>query len=427
MIERKRPDQSLGSRLSSVLALIWLAALSFYWLVDPTDVHRHLLARIWLSYLLLWSVAFLLSDESKTEMAHRFLLTSASVVLTVGLLEGLALAHIVDFRSVLSTPIHEPWRHPDNLLDPKLLHVHKPHYRRQFDGIDYRFDRHGLRNDVDLEAADIVVVGDSFIEGWNVHSSELLTSHLAKQLDRTVANLGQSWYGPQQELELLRRYGLPLHPKVCVWAFYDGNDLWDVNRYNAAARNWEEFSGDLHSFRQRSFTKNALLAVPRILASWRDGNLADDAKLKGIPSGLFEESDGRKTRLYFSDKSLPLSARDHEALEEVRSILRQAYELCRAARAKFLVVFVPTKLRIYRDVTEFEAEARPTWVINDLPKRIEAIVREVGGEFVDLAPALVGEAERRSLVYLPGADPHWSADGHRVAATAIARVLRQRE
>src|SRR5262245_40796404 len=417
MIKNKR----LRHLLQCVLVLTWLAALAFYWWVAPRNAPAHVLAGVFLSYLLLWSLAFLLSNESRTEMAQRFLLMTMSVALTVGFLEGLALTRILDFRIVFDTPISEPWRHPDNLLDPKLLHVLKPHYRKEYGGVEYRFDQHGLRNEVDLEAADIVVTGDSFIEGWNVASPDLVTSRLAEQLNRTVANLGRSWYGPPQELELLRRYGLPLRPKVCVWAFYEGNDLWDVRRYNAAIQNWETFSRELHSFRQRSFTKNAVLATRRVLDSLPHRTAARDTKLKRIPSGVFKERDGRETRMHFLDDGPP-SAEDYEALEEVRSILREACELCRTVGARFLVVLIPTKFRVYSGFTRFDVEAQPsTPTLSDLPERLEAIVRDSlpHSRFLNLAPAFTEQAKQGVLTYFPGYDTHWSPEGHRVAAAEI--------
>jgi hypothetical protein len=54
---------------------------------------------------------------------------------------------------------------------------------------------------------------------------------VARLLDCTVANLGQSAYGPQQELAVLKRFGASLGPRLCIWTFYEGNDLDDVERY----------------------------------------------------------------------------------------------------------------------------------------------------------------------------------------------------
>lgn len=432
-----RSQRVRKSILIGLLVLIWLAALAFYWSIDPLrNANRHGLASLLLSYLLLWGLVFLLSTTSNTEMAKRFLLTSASIALTIGLLEGLALAHIVDFRLAFGTARAEPWKHPDNLLDPKLLHIHKPHYQSRFNGIEYRYDRNGLRNEVDLKTADIVVIGDSLIEGWGVPATDLMTFYLAKELDRTVANVAQSWYGPQQELELLRRYGLALRPKACVWSFFEGNDLGDVHRYREVSGDWGGFSDRLRSVREsfgeRSFSRNAVRAVRRILDSWRHGEAAGWAlahgrpasSTDGFPSGVFEESNGRKTRMVFLEPNAPLSAKEYEALEEVRSILRQAYELCRRNDARFLVIFIPTKFRVYSRFTGFAAAEH-----TDLPQRLEAIVRAElpDGEFLDLTVGFTEAAKHGVLTYFPGLDTHWSPEGHRVAAAAVARSLRRSE
>jgi hypothetical protein len=49
----------------------------------------------------------------------------------------------------------------------------------------------------------------------------------------SVANLGQSGYGPQQELAVLKRYGCPPYDRNTSWVFYEGNDLLDVQEYAA--------------------------------------------------------------------------------------------------------------------------------------------------------------------------------------------------
>jgi len=407
--------------------VVWLVALVLYWCVAPTrESPRHTLASIILSYLVLWGVIFLWSDVPKKRTAQRFLLATGSLACTVGFLELLVLATVVDFRVAFGTPVLEPWAHHGNLLDPRLLHIHKPHDVWPWYGIDYRYDQHGLRNESDLEAADVVVIGDSFVEGMGVSATDLLTTHLAKQLDCTVANVSQAWYGPQQELELLRRYGLQLRPKTCVWAFFDGNDLDDVHRYKEATKDWGTFSKGFHSFTQRSFTKNALLATRRLLDAAQHSAPAQGAHNTEMErSGIFNIPSKDSVRLYFWYRGLHLSTKDDAALEELRSILCQAHELCRAQETRFLVVFVPAKHRVYGGLTEFDADALPRyWVINELPKRLESLVREdlPDAGFLDLTPSFSEEAKRGSLLYFPY-DSHWSPEGHRVAANAIGRFL----
>src|SRR5262249_37749911 len=119
---------------------------------------------------------------------------------------------------------------------------------------DLRYDWHGFRNERDLERAGIVVIGDSFVESMTTPSESLVTSVLAKLRGETVANLGQYQYGPQQELVVLRRYGLPLRPHTVVWMFSEASDLADTIRYPREVGVRRHFWLDFHD---RSFTRNA--------------------------------------------------------------------------------------------------------------------------------------------------------------------------
>src|SRR6202007_1843538 len=116
-------------------------------------------------------------------------------------------------------------------------------------------------NELDLKHADIIVIGDSIVEGLTVSNSQLMTSVLAHLRRQVVANLGQSAYGPQQELVVLKRYGLPLQPRTVVWMFFEGNDLSDVIGYWDAMRHppgfWSSFVG-------RSFTRNVVKAIKHL-------------------------------------------------------------------------------------------------------------------------------------------------------------------
>lgn len=412
---------------TGVVVLTWLVALIGYWVTEPSsDSVYHTLSGLILSYLALWGLFFLWSRATRSLLVLRFILFSTSLALGVGLLEGLMLVRVVDYRSAFETPVWEPWAHPGNDLDPTLLHVHRAHDIWLWNGIEYRYDHRGLRNETDLEQADVVVVGDSMVEGLGVRASDLLTSHLSERLQGPVANLSQSWYGPHQELELLRRHGQALAPETCIWVFFEGNDLGDLHRYEEATRDWDEKSRGLHSPWERSFTKNLLLAVRRHIDAVLHRGVAVGSDPEQLEwSGLLEETPESRKRLFFWYRGHDLSARDREALSEMSSILGRAHELCRASGARFLVAFAPTKFRVYRDLTEFDTSTRPRyWVINDLPQRFEAMVREnwPDAEFLDLTPALAEAARSGLLVYFPY-DSHWSPEGHRAVAGALFRSL----
>ena len=93
---------------------------------------------------------------------------------------------------------------------------------------DVTRDANGFRNATDLKSADIAVIGDSFVEGMAVPYEKTMTSILARLQGKVAANLGQPGYGLQQELIVLKRYGVPLQPRTLIWMFYEGNDLSDT-------------------------------------------------------------------------------------------------------------------------------------------------------------------------------------------------------
>ena len=392
------------------------------WASPSLSPNVYLLSGILALYLLGWGIALWIARRRRGELAKGFAVTSASALLFVGLLETLVLLHVVDFRVLFGTPAAQPWSHPGNLVDPTLLHLHRPHDRFVWDGVLYEYDQNGFRNRPDPHAAEVVVVGDSFIEGWGVTAAELMTARLGADLHRNVVNLGQSWYGPQQELEVLRRYGLPLHPKACVWAFFEGNDLQDVERYSSALPIWPELSRRNHSFALRSFTRNALYALRRF---GRTSEGKDATGTLAYPYGEFRASNGRDVRMYFEYAAHSLSPREITDLDVVGRTLSEAGRLCRRQGARFLVVFVPSKDRIYLDRTRFAANAAPRrWRENDLPDRLAAVVRREDPEagFLDLTPVFRQRAARGEILYFLQ-DSHWSPLGHTAAAAAIAARL----
>src|SRR5262249_42216171 len=149
--------------------------------------------------------------------AARFVACTGAALGGLALIEAAALLRVVDYGVVFKTP-RPPWRRPGYRPDPELIYV-KTGPRRTpetFQGAelhqlrgaapwktyrcDLQLDRNGFRNPVDLEQSGVVLVGDSFVEGLHVAAPELVTAHLAQALATTVANLGRSGYGPQQEL-----------------------------------------------------------------------------------------------------------------------------------------------------------------------------------------------------------------------------------
>ncbi|KAJ3089441.1 hypothetical protein HK102_006400, partial [Quaeritorhiza haematococci] len=337
---------------------------------------------------------------------------------------------------VFHTPT-PPWRRSGNLADPDLLYARKPGQRLRLrfegsdrhglrdappappDSCDVTLDGLGFRNPPGLEAARVVLVGDSFVEGLQVRDDELVSARLAERLGAPVANLGRTGYGPRQELAVLERYAAKFAPRTCVWFFYEGNDLQDLHEYDANQKNLRYILDErrAESGYGRSFVRNGLGFAIR---NWLR---PDPTRPAEAYTGLFSDRKVGRTPIYFGTgiqhgsggPEFPRGKSDE--LKRVRGILADARALCRENGVELVVAFVPAKLRVYRDFCAFAPDSPcVAWPSDDLPGDFRRLVEGLGPDvgFVDLTGPFRASAEAGGLAYLPPATP-WCGEGHRRA------------
>lgn len=367
----------------------------------------------------------------------RVLVVALSLAVTLVVLEIPAYLRWVDWSGVVGLPhalrfTHlKPWDNPANVRDEELLYRHRPglHFQGETPGdlvdlyglatdrkyqVDVAYDENGFRNPPGRTRADVVLVGDSFLEAGLVSFEETIPARLERALGVTVQNFGCSGYGPQQERIALERYGLPLRPKSIVWFFFEGNDLLDVPRYEEARR-----TGGQDPRKTRFLERSLVANLARRIALFVDRpRLRDSAEA--------ERRMGRSgsTRIYFAFPGLPLSDEERASLVKAQDAIRSAAESSRAAGARFLLAFVPTKFRAHEGLVEFAPDALcATWRSNELPQLLARFAEDAGIEWIDLTPPLRASVEKGELPYFPD-DGHWSPSGQAVAAAAIEARLR---
>ena len=392
------------------------------------------------SYLAAWGGYTLTSPIPRDEIRSQFVLMTLSLGVALLLAELPAWLKLIDYRKTFSISSRLPWEQPGYLPDPELLAKPEPHHSvtmlfnrgnigealclppRQAEPFELRYDKNGFRNDQDLTSAEIAVIGDSYIESPMMPTSMLATTQLAEIQRKTVANLGLAGYGPQQELAVLKRYALPLHPKTVVWVFYEGNDLVDANRYAQRVALIKSKWTSMDRFWDRSFTKNSLLSLMRFVHG-----CVPDKRYKGNHATVLDDK-GREHLLYFWDHStsVSLTTKEFDALKKSVAAIEEAYRLVKNESVRFIVVFAPTTFRVYHEIANFQkAEGDITqWELNDLPDRFRKLITDISPDigYFDLTPALESAARKNSLVFLSD-DSHWTGEGHRVVAEALAGAL----
>jgi hypothetical protein len=423
--------------------LLWLPLFSAAFPIKIFDSYsiRVLVFLFSISYVFGWGVYFALSRNLLSSKIANCVLTTASFGLLVALLEVPAALGYVDYRSVLLAPIAriKPWEDPRYHFDRELLWIRRPSQRFHGEAagdlvywlgistsrrhpFDVQYDSHGFRNNHEIHQAPLVVIGDSMVEWGFVPGEGLTSSRLSQELQLEVANLGQPAYGPQQELVVLRRYGLTLRPKIVLWFFFEGNDLLDVKRYETFTQNLDETVDELNSFKQRSFIKNATVLFTGLIGAKHRSD-GEEARKRSCAFVRGRTDDERK--IYFAYPGSPLSAEDLASLDTAQKVFLEAHKLSTDSGADFLFVYVPTKFRVYRDFCDFPEDGYgKLWRPNDLPTRLETWNRTHGIAYLDLTAALKSSAATGELVYFSD-DGHLNAKGHEVAAEFILSFLKE--
>lgn len=354
----------------------------------------------------------------------------------VGLATGVVLVEVV-YVAVRPDPVNPFYRVDPrwNLADDELGFVRKPNLRwegRSYDApgahhVVYRTDANGFRNSPEIRRADIAFIGDSFTEAGNVREEDTFVRRVGRELNRTCVNLGRSYYGPQQELAVLRRYALHYEPKDIVWVLFEGNDLIDAERY----RQGHVQGVDDGIAAPRAGWVESLLSW-RLLRRFRE---APTANRDGVePLWFLAGPDGAQQRVDFALTYVPGAVTLMPmAWEDTKACIAGGLKLCRERGIKLTVAILPIKFRVYgpfvRVVTE-QGEfvgPKPEDLTrgDDLGPALARFCGEIGCRLVDPQGALLAAAGRGERVYSLRYDTHLDVAGHRIVAEEIAALLRE--
>jgi hypothetical protein len=441
-------------RTRPLLAAFGLFAIVLTWFSHSEPSPLRLSVVLLVFYLSFWGIAWLRRSpgQQSASISVRFLLCSVSIALGIAVFEFPASMGLMDYRGIFANP-SPPWERAGYRPEPGLLAVKDGPcvLQEAFRGNDlhwlkgagpakvYQASRHydnlGFRNLAESPVLhpDVVLMGDSFIEGAHVADDEVISARLEQELGSgsRVVNFGQSGYGPEQERQALCRFALPLSPRICVWAFYEGNDLDDLAEYDRQLARFQQAPTRplLARYVDRSFIRNALVFTIRTAIAPPPRKPADRY------SGRFRRADGQSVPIYFAsgDYRFQDEGRSRLAgsaeLTRLRNVLTDASERCQAVGTTLIVTFIPTKWRVYRDKCQFDPGAAcRQWPVDELPTVVEELVSCLALpqniRYVDLTPHFQAEARKGRLVYLAD-DTHWSADGHAVAARVLGEAVRQ--
>jgi hypothetical protein len=228
-----------------------------------------------------------------------------------------------------------------------------------------------------------------------------------------------------QNLINLDRYGPSFRPKVAVFFFFEGNDLYDDEKIESMWRVHKSEGApggggqaQFHDYAQRAFLRNFLNYVMR----WVDPILPNHAPY----SGTIKAGSRKGDRVLFADyPSVPWSAWIEERWNSALETMRKAATLQRQRGVRTIFVFLPIKERVYWPYVDLTKGAgMESWSFWDIRGQFRDFCAVAGDGCLDLTEPFQRDLAAAGMPYLP-TDSHWTLEGTDLVARQLAPIIRR--
>ena len=325
-----------------------------------------------------------------------------------------------------------------------------------------RNDRNGFPNSDVPEHADFIIVGDSFAYETLFAEGKHWVTAIRDNVQGGVYDLAVPGWGPQCESLALLEYGLPLKPKVVIWAFCEGNDLPDAEAYlefkllkEGSGISWNNFVALGQGLPPQEFPYNRpfarlLMYVAQRLNPPPKGPRPPGANLDPVIVTLGQPPRSIALELgifYQMLMNKEQQLKPWRGWQITEHAIRQAIEACKEQDIKFVLVYFPSKGNVYLpliekqlDHAEFYNSILPclpdSWrngpdhyfdVLHHNMSNVPDLLRTLCDKdvlFIDTTPSL-RKAVNDGLFPYWSFDTHLNPDGHGIVAKAILEELRK--
>jgi hypothetical protein len=334
------------------------------------------------------------------------------------------------------------------------------------------WDANGFRNPRALTQADIVAIGDSQTMGRNATRQEAWPLVLGALASSTVYSMAFVGYGPVQYAYLAER-ALLLKPKLVIFGFYFGNDIYDAKIMAYQSDAWKDLRDPtFKDIKDNTRDPNKEIdlisqagAKPGSLSRWifdvRDWFrtrsalyvlVGDATRSLRQKIGVAQSKADRQENVqnfankdpeiaYVYDKTSPLSTTlsplyrlsaidlHNPETKEGWRITQGRYlaikKTLEKANVPFLILLIPTKEKVYLEFMKARKEKIPNEFSvyrskeDETMAAIEEFCAKNGIWCTSALPAMVDALARGIQVYDETIDGHPQASGYRVIAEYV--------
>jgi hypothetical protein len=299
----------------------------------------------------------------------------------------------------------------------------------------------------------IVVLGDSFMEAYQVELEEslpfLLQERLAARRVESV-NLGIGGYGTVQQVLYLQEEGLRYRPDLVLLAFFTGNDIQD----NSELLQRELFGADDEKTYARPYAHARRLEAPlewkppqyeRVLEeaerTRRKRETLSNRVFRFVQPLVLANLVGQayaRTAARFGAPPAPPAAHFgwpflegyrsevwDQAWLDTRRLMLEGQRLAQHAGASFVIAVVPAKVQVDAGFRELTRAQYPGVTFDEtrVNRALSSFCREHGIPLFDPTAAFARTIEAGEPLYHQLEDHHWNARGHALATEELIRFL----
>ncbi|HEY7165487.1 MAG TPA: hypothetical protein VIB79_13055 [Candidatus Binatia bacterium] len=250
-----------------------------------------------------------------------------------------------------------------------------------------------------------VAVGDSFTFGMGVEHEETWSGLLAKYFQRDILNLGIPAQAPPQYTRVLKRYGLPMKPRIVFYGVYF-NDLEPASNVSLESgeavpfvRYLRDYSYAFNLIRQSRLMSAAPLALAH----------TDNAEMSVDAAGLRRMLEDQNT--HFDERWTGVARQIDDAVTASQN-----------AGAQIVVLYLPSRWEVYWDSLKASNQFSDSMDVSQLRKALAQHCETHQLACLDLVSPLKTAANKGRHVYLP-IDGHWTREGNQIVAEAIQSYL----
>lgn len=299
-------------------------------------------------------------------------------------------------------------------------------FSRDCFSVPYSMNSYGAR-DIEWKstAADsnhVVVLGDSFIEGFGIADSNRLSNLLSKKTGRQFLNFGCSDFSTTQEFLIYKHLASGFAHNTVLVSLLPINDFYDNDletrrglydgmvRYRpfyVKQKNGYSLQFSDSSFQQATFNKEGYFKK-------HNSFIGTLARFLRANTYWFHVLDyfrhRRKTDILYKNNYSGFVNFTQQDLERFSFILMQIKQVAPGKRILLFTIPVNSEIKRYKSDRQ-----------NKLAPELEKICNNIGVEFVDLLPVFATAPEDS---YFLSCDPHWNEKGNQLAAAYLYNYLK---